>query len=167
MPSRSSSRRSTRAAEREAAAHTPPGAALTQIVLRVFRLNGALLEVADELSAPAQLTAARWQVLAAIADAPRSVAEIGRQMGLTRQGVQRLADILAREGFAEYAENPSHRRAKLLRVTADGTRALQLVGRRQRAWANDASAPIPAATLRSCVRTLERIIERVEGSRGR
>jgi len=165
MPSRSSSRRSTRAAEREIA-HTPSGAALTEIVLSVFRLNGALLEVADRLSAPADLTAARWQVLAAIADAPRSVAEISRVMGLTRQAVQRLADILAREGFAEYADNPAHRRAKLLRVTAEGTGALRLVGQRQRAWANDTSAPIPASTLQTCARTLERIIEQVERSRG-
>jgi DNA-binding MarR family transcriptional regulator len=149
--------------EREAKAHTPSGKALTEIVLSVFRLNGDLLEVADVLSAPAGLTAARWQVLAAIADEPRSVAEISRQMGLTRQAVQRLADILAREGFAEYEDNPAHRRAKLLRVSAEGTQALRQTGLRQRAWANEVSSPIPAATLRACARALQRVIREIEG----
>src|SRR4051812_18002732 len=106
MPSRNSSQRSMRAARAETIVHTESGAALTEIVLEVFRLNGALLAAADVLAEPAGLTASRWQVLAAIADAPRTVAEISRRMGLTRQGVQRLADILAREGFAEYADNP-------------------------------------------------------------
>lgn len=163
MPSRSSSRRSTRVAEPEASAHTESGKALTEIVLSVFRLNGNLLEVADVLSAPAGLTSARWQVLAAIADAPRTVAEISRQMGLTRQAVQRIADILAREGFADYEDNPAHRRAKLLRVSAEGTRALQQTGRRQRAWANAISESVPTATLRTCARTLQRLIEEIEG----
>jgi DNA-binding MarR family transcriptional regulator len=165
MPSRSSSRRSTRAAapEAEAEAHTESGAALTEIVLEIFRLNGALLEIADTLSGPAGLTASRWQVLAAIADGPRTVAEVSRQMGLTRQGVQRLANILADEGFAEYAANPAHRRAKLLRLTRLGADALRIVGRRQRAWANEASASIPATTLKACARALARVIEQVEG----
>jgi DNA-binding MarR family transcriptional regulator len=132
-------------------------------VLAVFRLNGALLEVADTLSGPAGLAASRWQVLAAIDGEPRTVAEISRQMGLTRQGVQRLADLLEGEGFAEYVENPAHRRAKLLRLTREGTLALTLVGRRQRAWANETSAPIPASTLKACARALERIIAQIEG----
>jgi DNA-binding MarR family transcriptional regulator len=162
MPSRRSSRSSTRIARPEADAHTEAGAALTAVVLGVFRLNGLLLNVADELSGPAQLTAARWQVLAAIADSPRSVAEISREMGLTRQAVQRVADVLVREEFAEYRENPAHRRAKLLGVTRAGSRALQVVGRRQRAWANRVADAIPDTTLRSCARTIERLVERIE-----
>jgi DNA-binding MarR family transcriptional regulator len=163
MPSRRSSRRSTRTARPEADTHSESGAALTEIVLGVFRLNGVLLSVADDLSGPAKLTAARWQVLAAIAESPRSVAEISREMGLTRQAVQRVANDLVRGGFAEYSENPAHRRAKLLGSTRAGARALQIVGRRQRAWANEVSSPIPAATLRACARALQRIVREIEG----
>jgi hypothetical protein len=38
-------------------------------------------------------------------------------MHLARQGVQRLADVLVRDGLAVYEPNPAHRRAKLLRLT--------------------------------------------------
>ena len=37
--------------------------------------------------------------------------EIGRQMGVSRQGVQRVADLLVERGLAEYQPNPAHRRA--------------------------------------------------------
>ena len=96
------------------------GAALT-----TFRLNGQFLGVAEELARPAGLTAARWQVLGAVLEAPLSVAGIARAMGITRQSVQRIADLLVEQGLAEYLPNPSHRRAKLLRPTADGYAAVR------------------------------------------
>jgi hypothetical protein len=42
----------------------------------VFRLNGLLEDEGDALARPAGQTTARWQVLAAVEDTPRSVAEI-------------------------------------------------------------------------------------------
>ncbi|CAM5668213.1 winged helix-turn-helix transcriptional regulator [Streptomyces californicus] len=45
-------------------------------------------------------------------------------MGITRQSVQRIADLLVERGLAEYTENPAHRRAKLLQVTDAGRRAV-------------------------------------------
>jgi len=98
------------------------GAALT-----VFRLNGQFLGVAEELARPAGLTAARWQVLGAVLDAPLSVAGIARVMGITRQSVQRIADLLVDQGLAEYLPNPSHRRAKLLRPTEEGYAAVRRI----------------------------------------
>jgi DNA-binding MarR family transcriptional regulator len=38
-------------------------------------------------------------------------------MGLTRQGVQRVVDLLAGDGLIALGENPDHRRAKLVRRT--------------------------------------------------
>jgi site-specific recombinase XerC len=77
------------------------GAALTDVIIETFRLNGRLLEVAQGLAAEGDITAAWWQVLGAVLDEPRTVAEIGRRMGLTRQGVQRIADLLVARGLAE------------------------------------------------------------------
>ena len=39
---------------------------------------------------------------------------------MTRQGVQRVADLLVEHGLAEYQPNPAHRRAKLLACTETG-----------------------------------------------
>ena len=89
-----------------------------------FKLNGQFLAIAEELAGPAGLTAAWWQVLGAVLREPLTVAGIAREMGITRQSVQRIADILADRGLAEYLPNPAHRRAKLLTPTAEGRAAI-------------------------------------------
>jgi DNA-binding MarR family transcriptional regulator len=97
---------------------------LSGVALAVFRLNGQVLEVAERLARPAGLTAAWWQVLGAVLPEPLSVAGVARTMGITRQSVQRIADLLVTRGLAEYRPNPAHRRAKLLRPTEAGRAAV-------------------------------------------
>ncbi|CAM5481421.1 hypothetical protein SALBM217S_07011 [Streptomyces griseoloalbus] len=67
---------------------------LSRGALGVFRLNGQFLAVAEELARPAGLTAAWWQVLGAVLGEPLPVSGIARAMGITRQSVQRVADLL-------------------------------------------------------------------------
>nr|WP_240929775.1 MarR family transcriptional regulator [Streptomyces coryli] len=95
------------------------GAALTS-----FRLNGQFLAIADRLAEPAGITAAWWQVLGAVLAEPLPVSGIARTMGITRQSVQRIADLLVRHRLAAYEPNPAHRRAKLLAPTAEGRAAI-------------------------------------------
>ncbi|UGT58952.1 MarR family winged helix-turn-helix transcriptional regulator [Nocardia asteroides] len=92
-----------------------------------FALNGRFLAVAEKLAAPAGLTAAWWQVLGAVLPEPLPVAGIARAMGITRQSVQRIADLLVGKGLAEYRENPAHRRAKLVAVTDEGLAAVRRI----------------------------------------
>ncbi|WP_418958280.1 MarR family winged helix-turn-helix transcriptional regulator [Streptomyces tritici] len=101
--------------------------ALSQTALAVFRLNGQFLSVSERLAEPAGLTAAWWQVLGAVLPEPLPVAGIARVMGITRQSVQRIADLLVREGLAAYEPNPAHRRAKLLAPTAEGRAAIRRI----------------------------------------
>ncbi|MFB7590433.1 MarR family winged helix-turn-helix transcriptional regulator [Streptomyces sp. NPDC056169] len=98
--------------------------ALSRTALGVFRLNGQFLAVSEKLAEPAGLTAAWWQVLGAVLPEPLPVAGIARVMGITRQSVQRIADLLVREGLAAYEPNPAHRRAKLLTPTEAGRAAI-------------------------------------------
>ena len=100
---------------------------LSGTALAVFRLNGQFLGVAEELARPAGLTAARWQVLGAVLGEALPVAGIARAMGITRQSVQRIANLLVDQGLAEYVPNPAHRRAKLLRPTAEGRAAIERI----------------------------------------
>ena len=69
----------------------------------------------DAMGEPSGQTSARWRVLAAIDEEPLSVAQIARAWWLTRQSVQRVADVLVEDGLATYEDNPHHRRAKLVR----------------------------------------------------
>ena len=103
-----------RAAWPEPVPHTEAADLLTKIILSTFRLNARLLEAAQLMAANGGLTAAWWQVLGGVLDQPRTVAEVSRRMGVTRQGVLRIADLLVERGLAEYRPNPAHRRAQLL-----------------------------------------------------
>ncbi|MEU0653353.1 MarR family winged helix-turn-helix transcriptional regulator [Streptomyces albogriseolus] len=100
---------------------------LSRAALGAFRLNGQFLAVAEELARPAGLTAARWQVLGAVLREPLPVSGIARAMGITRQSVQRVADLLVEQGLAEYRPNPAHRRAKLLAPTEEGRAAVRRI----------------------------------------
>jgi DNA-binding MarR family transcriptional regulator len=104
------------------------GELLSGTALAVFRLNGQFIEVSERMARPAGLTAARWQVLGAVLHEPLPVSGIARAMGITRQSVQRIADLLVDKGLAEYAPNPAHRTAKLLLPTQQGQAAVHRIG---------------------------------------
>lgn len=131
--------------------HTPSGAALTDLILETFAVNGCLLAAGDGLTGDLGLSSARWQVMGAIEEAPLPVAQIARNMGLTRQAVQRVANILAEEAFVEFAENPNHRRAKLVCLTEQGCAVLEEVNRRQIEWANGLASGLSADSIEEAV----------------
>lgn len=96
------------------------------LVIKIFETNGLLIETGNELVRHAGLTSALWQVLAALGYAPMPlpVAHIARIMGLTRQAVQRLVNVLLERGFVRLEPNPHHQRAQLVVLTPAGRRAL-------------------------------------------
>ncbi len=105
------------------------------IVLDVFKLNGYFIKAADCLTKGSELTSARWQVLGTVLHEQHTVAAIARSMGLARQSVQRIADVLVIEGLAEFLPNPAHRRAKLLSCTEKGLNTLKKIRPKVVAWA--------------------------------
>lgn len=129
----------------------------SRTALGIFRLNGQFLTVADELARPGGLTAAWWQVLGAVLREPLPVAGIARAMGITRQSVQRIADLLVRRGLAEYVPNPAHRRAKLLRPTDEGLAAARRISPGHAEAAGRLAEALGAAEFAETVRVLERL----------
>ncbi len=130
---------------------------LSSTALTTFRLNGQLLAVAEELARPAGLTAAWWQVLGAVLREPLPVAGIARAMGITRQSVQRVADLLVDKGLAAYAPNPAHRRAKLLAPTAEGRAAVARIGPGHAQLANRLADELGEDAFAETVRVLRRL----------
>lgn len=142
--------------------HTQAGAALTDVIIATFRLNGRLMDIAQRLARAGGLTATEWQVLGGILDEPHSVAEIGRLMGMTRQGVQRVADLLVDRDLAEYRPNPAHRRAKLLACTKAGYWAIRRIAVVQHPWADQIGAKIGAVGLLETLTTMQRLVATLE-----
>jgi DNA-binding MarR family transcriptional regulator len=138
-------------------------AAVTELILEVFRLNGELLAAGDKLVGDIGLTSARWQVLGAIdlSPIPLPVAHIARNMGLARQSVQRLVDEMNEDGLVEYAPNQHHRRAKLVLLTGDGEIAFRTAMARQERWADNLAAGLTPDAILAASATVRALRQRL------
>ena len=145
--------------------HTLGGEILTALILETFRLNGRLLAAGDRLTRPSGQSSARWQVLGAVEQGALPVAEIARRMGLTRQSVQRTADLLVTDGLLKFRDNPSHRRAKLVVLTPRGESILSEITRRQVGWSNRLAKDLPPKDLETAVRLLGEVRRRLGTAR--
>jgi len=101
-----------------------------------FRLNRSLVEVAQQLTDGKGVTGTQWGVLGAFGqdEVPGTVAETARRMGLTRQSVQRIADVLAEKKLINYLPNPTDKRVQLVEVTPAGTVILRELEQQQQTW---------------------------------
>jgi DNA-binding MarR family transcriptional regulator len=86
-------------------------------------------------------------VLEAVTDQPATVAQVARRRGIARQAVQRVADLLVRDGLAVYLPNPADRRAQLLQPLPRGGDVLHTISLAQKAWADALGADIGEAKL--------------------
>lgn len=145
--------------------HTKAGKLYTDIVLEVFRLGGAMVMEGDELVKHLGLTSARWKVLGALylAGEPMTVARIAGVMGQTRQGVQRLADVMTGEGILIYTENPYHKKAKLVDLTAEGRVLYEKVSAIQIRWANKLAEGLDEKDAETALKVLQQMYSGLRG----
>jgi DNA-binding MarR family transcriptional regulator len=95
------------------------------IVADVYQLAGQLRAHGETIAGTVGQTQARWQVISAASAEPKTVPQIARRLGVTRQNVQRIADLLVAEGSARFATNPDHRSSDHLVLTQPGRDALR------------------------------------------
>ena len=141
----------------ESARVTPEQDLLSQTAKTAFKLNAQFLEIGENLARPIGLTAAWWQVLGAVLQEPLPVVGIARSIGITRQSVQRVADILVQQGLAEYVPNPAHRRAKLVRPTEQGQAAIRRISPAHAAFAKRLTKELGVDEFRRTLETLTRL----------
>ncbi len=141
-----------------------PDDPFSALALNVFRLKGLFTSVGDQITASVGQSSARWQVLGRIHYEPRTVAQMARDMGNARQSVQRIADILVKEGLAVYKANPSDRRTQLLELTPKGLETLSNIEASYEEWAKKVVAIVDKGQLATTVTALIDIGDIIEGS---
>ncbi|PIO96445.1 MarR family winged helix-turn-helix transcriptional regulator [Pleomorphomonas carboxyditropha] len=144
--------------------HTPAGARLSSLMLDSFKLNSLLLASGDRLVAGLGLTSARWQVLGTIVagQQPRPVAWLARDIGASRQNVQRIVNDLERDGLVTFEPNPHHKRAHLVALTDKGRAAMQDAMTLQTPWVNELAEGLSVediATVHEVILRLRRKLE--------
>lgn len=142
-------------------AQTPSGELFTQLLLEAFRFNGLLIAVGDQLVKDLGLSSALWQVLGAVGEAPLPMAQIARNMGLTRQSVRRTANVLKDKGLVEFQDNPDHRRAKLVEMTKQGLTVLEKIKKIQIDWSNRVTQDLSSEELKTTVQIVRALCGRL------
>ena len=142
----------------------PDSEIFTEIILNIFKLNGLLLLEGDQITHEFGLTSARWKVLGAIALSPDliTVPKIARNMGLSRQAVQRLVNELVAEKFLKFNDNPEHKRAKLLSLTKKGELIYSKLEKKQKPWADTIAKSVDKKNLEICSEALINLITKIE-----
>jgi DNA-binding MarR family transcriptional regulator len=92
-------------------------------------------------------------------EGPQSVAQIARSRPVARQNVQRMADSLAAEGLIEWVENPTHKRAKLARLTPAGEALLGRIHAALDALSRQIAARFDERTLAATLNLLRSVRE--------
>ncbi|MFF3446504.1 MarR family winged helix-turn-helix transcriptional regulator [Streptomyces sp. NPDC002667] len=136
------------------------------LVADIYEAAGVLRRSGETIAAAEGQTQARWQVLSVVSDEPLSVARAARRLGVTRQGVQRIANDLARDGLADFRPNPDHRSSPLLGLTPRGSRVLEEITDRAAAAHRLLAAGIEPAEIAAARDLLRRVIGQVGQQQG-
>lgn len=111
-----------------------PDDPLSLFSLSIFQMNGLLMRSGDLITRSINQSSARWQVLGRIGHGTQTVAQIARDMGLARQSVQRIADLLTAEALTVYTVHPNDQRTKLIAITEKGKEILAAIYERYAEW---------------------------------
>jgi DNA-binding MarR family transcriptional regulator len=134
--------------------------ALTQAVRSVFNRLKAL---GDELHADLAITTAMRAVMETLfEDGPKTVPQIAKLKGVTRQHIQLLADALVDQRLAAIMDNPAHKRSSLVALSEKGRRAFVKMRAREAPVIEDLARDFEARELERATGVLVRLAGCIE-----
>jgi DNA-binding MarR family transcriptional regulator len=117
------------------------------LVANVFHLAGVFRRQGEDIARLAGRTQAEWQFLSAVSDGPRTVPQVARRLGYTRQSVQRTAAHLESGSLVRFAANPDHKKSALVELTAAGRNALDRINAGAEAFHKEIAAQVDTRAL--------------------
>ncbi len=140
--------------------HSPKRKLFLDLVLSLFRLNGLLVSEGDHMAESLGLTSARWKVIGVIALAHSGVTVpgIARVLGQSRQAVQRITDVMEKDGLLRYQRNPEHKRSVLVCLTDSGQEVYSALRAVQDPWAIENTEDVSAEELEMALQLVRRLI---------
>jgi DNA-binding MarR family transcriptional regulator len=145
---------------------SPEQRALYELTFEIQRVYVEIMRGCDDIARGLGTTGPRILTLSTIAPRPVTVSDVARTMDLSRQNTQRTTDALAAKGLVEYIDNPNHRRAKLVQLTAEGKKVMREWARVGGYWMQSLAENIPAKQLASTTDTLKSVRERIVEQKG-
>jgi len=133
----------------------------TLFVMSVFRLNGQIVEAGESISGSVGQTSSRWQVLGST-HVPQTAAEIARRLGISRQGVQRVANVLMEEGLIASSPHPTDQRTFLLELTPRGRAVMAEIYSQQLKWSSAVEKVLDVDRMRKATQLLSELGDALE-----
>ena len=115
---------------------TPLGTALTELVLTVLSTSATLQDIGPAITQDPQIVAVRWRILSAVSAQAKTAAELGRELGVSRQGALMNVRSLEELGYIALQDNPDDQRAMKVGLTPSGRAKLAEVTGHQVRWVN-------------------------------
>lgn len=139
--------------------HDVNNAELALLVADIYEAAGVLRRSGESIAGAEGQSQARWQLLSVISGGPITVAQAARRLGVTRQGVQRVANDLIGERLAVTRPNPDHRNSPLLELTSEGEVTLSRINDRATEVNATIAARLSEATVARTRQALRALIE--------
>jgi DNA-binding MarR family transcriptional regulator len=136
------------------------------LVANVLEAAGALRRHGDQQASVVGQTQTRWQVLSVLSDEPKTVPAAARRLGVTRQAVQRTADVLLNEGLIRAQANPAHASSPLFSLTARGRRAVSALTDENQPWNRRVASMLSPADVEVANAVLRQLVELCDGALG-
>jgi len=139
-----------------------PNALVPLIIADIYEMAGRFRENGETIAGGLGHTQARWQVMSAASGEPKTVPQIARRLGVTRQNVQRIADLLADEDWASFEANPDHRGSPYLVLNKRGRAALEQLTKTAGGYHARLARRLAPADINALHRGLRRLLAAVD-----
>jgi DNA-binding MarR family transcriptional regulator len=123
----------------------------------LYEAAGAVRQVGEAVAGKTGQTQARWQVLSVLSGSGWTVPQAARRLGVTRQSVQRVVDLLVADGLVELVPNPDHARSRIAQLTTLGFETLDRIREASGPWHGVVAARLSLADLRRARSVLQQL----------
>jgi DNA-binding MarR family transcriptional regulator len=96
------------------------------------------------------------------ANGPLTVPQLARRRPVSRQHIQAIVNELLRADLVELAENPRHKRSRIVKMTPAGEKAMREILERERAVLDEIDLPVSESELGHAQDVLRRLRQMME-----
>lgn len=148
------------------AAPTPEGEALYEVMIQIPRLYHLMRSINIRGEDLSSWTDGMWSLLRSLQlDGPRTVPQIARARGLSRQRIQKLVDEAQAAALVRLRTNPDHKKSRIVALTREGATLFEQIDKELRQTAEGISHTFDIRDLDAALRILFDLRESLEPRR--
>jgi DNA-binding MarR family transcriptional regulator len=137
---------------------------IEQLAYETVALFHRMKLVVQQLHGGGEMAAGKRGILKGIEiRGPQTIPQMARARPVSRQHIRAVVEPLVAEGLVEYADNPDHKRSKIVRMTPAGLARLEEINRREKKFFARLGAEFDPQKLAEAAETLRALRELLAG----